>query len=35
MIEQIYTTIYRYINRAKGRKWNGRNGKGLGIDITT
>lgn len=31
----LYKFIYRYINRAKGRKWNGRNGKGLGIDITT
>lgn len=36
MIEQIYTNLYIAILTELARgKWNGRNGKGLGIDITT
>lgn len=36
MIEQIYTNLYIAILTELARgKWNGGNGKGLGIDITT
>lgn len=35
MIEQIYTNLYIAILTELVKKWNGGNGKGLGIDITT